>query len=79
MGKTGAVLQDIYLNQIRKEHIPVIVYLVNGVQLRGLVRAFDNFTVLLESEGKSDLVYKHAVSTITPQKAFTLALPQAKE
>ena len=46
MAKTAIGLQDLYLNQIRKEHIPVIIYLINGVQLRGLVRAFDNFTVL---------------------------------
>ena len=79
MTKTAIGLQDVYLNQIRKEHIPVIIYLVNGVQLRGLVRAFDNFTVLLENDGKHDLIYKHAISTITPQKAFGLALPQAAE
>lgn len=79
MTKTPTGLQDVYLNQIRKEHIPVIIYLVNGVQLRGLVRAFDNFTVLLENDGKNDLIYKHAISTITPQKTFTLALPQMAE
>ncbi|HHV93313.1 MAG TPA: RNA chaperone Hfq [Firmicutes bacterium] len=72
MAKTAIALQDIYLNQIRKEHIPVIIYLINGVQLRGLVRAFDNFTVLLESDGRNDLIYKHAISTITPQKPFVL-------
>lgn len=79
MVKTAIGLQDVYLNQIRKEHIPVIIYLVNGVQLRGLVRAFDNFTVLLDSDGKSDLIYKHAISTITPQKPFSLTLPQMAE
>lgn len=79
MTKTATGLQDVYLNQIRKEHIPVIIYLVNGVQLRGLVRAFDNFTVLLENDGKNDLIYKHAISTITPQKIFSLALPQVAE
>jgi host factor-I protein len=79
MTKTATGLQDVYLNQIRKEHIPVIIYLVNGVQLRGLVRAFDNFTVLLENDGKNDLIYKHAISTITPQKTFSLAIPQMTE
>ncbi|NLJ24761.1 MAG: RNA chaperone Hfq [Firmicutes bacterium] len=79
MTKTATGLQDVYLNQIRKEHIPVIIYLVNGVQLRGLVRAFDNFTVLLENDGKNDLIYKHAISTITPQKTFSLAIPQITE
>ena len=59
-------LQDSFLNQIRKENIPVIVYLANGFQLRGLVRGFDSFTVILENDGKQQLVYKHAISTITP-------------
>ncbi|NMB11418.1 MAG: RNA chaperone Hfq [Firmicutes bacterium] len=79
MVKAAIGLQDVYLNQIRKEHIPVVIYLVNGVQLRGLVRAFDNFTVLLESDGKNDLIYKHAISTITPQKPFSLVLPLGGE
>lgn len=59
-------LQDNFLNQIRKENVPVIVYLANGFQLRGSVRGFDSFTVLLENDGKHQLVYKHAISTITP-------------
>jgi host factor-I protein len=59
-------LQDSFLNQVRKENIPVIIYLVNGFQLRGAVRGFDNFTVILENDGKQQLVYKHAISTITP-------------
>lgn len=59
-------LQDSFLNQIRKENIPVIVYLANGFQLRGAVKGFDNFTVILENDGKQQLVYKHAISTITP-------------
>ncbi len=59
-------LQDGFLNQIRKENVPVIVYLANGFQLRGSVRGFDNFTLILENDGKQQLVYKHAISTITP-------------
>ena len=59
-------LQDSFLNQIRKENISVIVYLANGFQLRGSVRGFDSFTVILENDGKQQLVYKHAISTITP-------------
>ena len=59
-------LQDSFLNQIRKENIPVIIYLANGFQLRGAVKGFDNFTVILENDGKQQLVYKHAISTITP-------------
>lgn len=63
-------LQDSFLNQVRKENIPVIIYLVNGFQLRGAVRGFDNFTVIIENEGKQQLVYKHAISTITPFRAI---------
>lgn len=59
-------LQDSFLNQVRKENIPVIIYLINGFQLRGAVRGFDNFTVIIENDGKQQLVYKHAISTITP-------------
>ena len=61
-------LQDSFLNQIRKENVPVIVYLVNGFQLRGSVRGFDNFTVILDSAGKQQMVYKHAISTISPAR-----------
>lgn len=59
-------LQDSFLNQVRKENVPVIIYLVNGFQLRGSVKGFDNFTVIMENDGKQQLVYKHAISTITP-------------
>ncbi|MBE7031054.1 MAG: RNA chaperone Hfq [Ruminococcaceae bacterium] len=60
--------QDMYLNQLRKEKVDVTVYLTNGFQFKGQVRAFDSFTILLESEGKQQLVFKHAVSTITPKR-----------
>lgn len=66
-GKTVNI-QDNFLNQIRKENIPVVVYLVNGFQIRGFVKGFDNFTVVIESEGKQQLIYKHAVSTFTPSR-----------
>jgi host factor-I protein len=62
-------LQDMFLNQVRKEEIPVTIYLAGGVQLKGMVRGFDAFTVLLESAGKpTQLVYKHAISSILPGK-----------
>lgn len=62
-------LQDMFLNQVRKEAIPVTIYVHGGVQLRGLVRGFDAFTVLLESPGKpTQLVYKHSMSSIIPSK-----------
>ncbi|MFZ5966604.1 MAG: RNA chaperone Hfq [Bacillota bacterium] len=63
-------LQDIFLNQVRKEHIPITIYLVNGFQLKGLVKGFDSYTIVLESEGKQHLIYKHAVSTISPLKSI---------
>jgi len=57
---------------MRKEHIGVTIYLTNGFQLKGMVKGFDNFTVVLDSEGKQQLVYKHAISTISPMKAVNL-------
>jgi len=65
-------LQDVVLNQARKEKIQVIIYLTNGFQFRGIVKGFDNFTVFLESEGRQNLVYKHAISTIIPSKQITV-------
>ncbi|EUJ17244.1 RNA-binding protein Hfq [Listeria aquatica FSL S10-1188] len=68
MSKGGQALQDQYLNQLRKEKILATVFLTNGFQLRGRVVSFDNFTVLLDVEGKQQLVFKHAISTFSPQK-----------
>jgi host factor-I protein len=65
-------IQDTFLNHLRKENVPVTIYLVNGFQLRGLVKAFDNFTVVIDTEGKQQLVYKHAISTFLPQRAVSL-------
>lgn len=63
----GQSLQDNYLNQLRKDKTPVVVYLTNGVRLRGVIKSFDNFVILLE-ENTQSLIYKHAVSTIVPEK-----------
>ncbi|MGI6115765.1 MULTISPECIES: RNA chaperone Hfq [unclassified Clostridium] len=68
--KNTTNLQDLMLNQIRKEHILSTIHLVNGFQLRGLVRGFDNFVVLFECDGKQMMIYKHAISTVTPQQAI---------
>ena len=68
MNKTANNLQDIFLNGARKNRIPVIVYLTNGFQIRGSVKGFDSFTVVLDCDGKQMLIYKHAISTITPLK-----------
>lgn len=59
-------LQDIFLNQLRKSKIPVTMFLVKGVKLQGIITWFDNFSVLLRRDGQSQLVYKHAISTIMP-------------
>ena len=56
MSKSTINLQDVFLNQVRKEHIPVTVYLTNGFQLKGLVKGFDNFTVVLDSDGRQQLI-----------------------
>lgn len=63
-------LQDNLLDQLWKENIPVIIHLVNGYQVRGVVIGFDNFIVILESEGKQQLIYKHAISTVTPARSL---------
>ena len=68
MTKQISNLQDIFLNQSRKEKIEITIYLVNGVQLKGRVLSFDNFTILLEIDKKQNLIYKHAISTIMPLK-----------
>ncbi|NGY87159.1 RNA chaperone Hfq [Bacillus megaterium] len=72
--KQSVNIQDQFLNQLRKENIYVTVFLLNGFQLRGLIKGFDNFTVLIESEGKQRLIYKHAISTFVPNKNITVEL-----
>lgn len=71
MSKSQINLQDVFLNQVRKERVAVTIYLVNGFQLKGLVKGFDNFTVIVEIEGKYQLVYKHAISTVAPLKPIS--------
>jgi host factor-I protein len=78
MAKQQINLQDSFLNQVRKENIPVTIYLINGVQLKGTVRGFDNFTVILDSEAKPMLVYKHAISTIAPARAIAQSFSEPK-
>ena len=65
-------LQDNFLNQVRKENMLCTIFLVNGYQIKGSVRSFDNFTILLDVDGKQQLVYKHAISTISPQRPINL-------
>jgi host factor-I protein len=72
MKQQSVNIQDQFLNQLRKENIPVTVFLLNGFQLRGQVKSFDNFTVILDTDGKQQLVYKHAISTFSPQRNVQL-------
>ncbi|MGI5896809.1 MAG: RNA chaperone Hfq [Oscillospiraceae bacterium] len=65
-------LQDVFLNAARKDRKPVTIYLTNGFQFRGVVKGFDNYTIVLDSDGKQSLVYKHAVSTIIPTKSIQI-------
>ena len=69
----GQSLQDPFLNELRKEKIPVSIYLVNGIKLQGQVESFDQFAVLLKNS-VSQMVYKHAISTVVPAKAVKLPL-----
>jgi len=66
--KQSVNIQDSFLNQLRKDGTFVTVFLLNGFQIKGLVKGFDNFTVLLESEGKQQLIFKHAISTFAPSR-----------
>lgn len=66
MTKSQLNLQDTFLNLVRKDKTPVTIYLVNGFQIKGLVKGFDNFTVIVEMDNKQQLVYKHAISTVAP-------------
>lgn len=65
-------LQDSFLNQLRKDKSTVTMFLMNGFQLHGVVRSFDGFTVVLDSDGKQQLIYKHAISTVVPPRPIAL-------
>ncbi len=65
-------LQDVFLNQLRRERTGVTMFLMNGFQMHGVVKGFDGFTVVLDSEGKQQLIYKHAISTIVPARPVDL-------
>jgi len=73
MSKGQFNLQDAFLNQVRKEKMPVTIFLVNGFQIKGVVKGFDNFTVVVELDQKQQLVYKHAISTVAPLKPVNIA------
>lgn len=72
-------VQDVFLNHIRKNKVPVTVFLVNGVKLQGIITWFDNFSVLLRRDAHSQLVYKHAISTVMPAQPVQLFEPTREE
>ena len=65
-------LQDTFLNQARRERVAVTVFLMNGFQLRGVVRGFDSFVVFVDSDGRQQMIYKHAISTIAPARNLSM-------
>lgn len=69
----GQALQDPFLNTLRKEHVPVSIFLVNGIKLQGQIESFDQFVVLLRNS-VSQMIYKHAISTVVPSRAIKLQL-----
>jgi host factor-I protein len=72
-------VQDVFLNHIRKNKVPVTIFLINGVKLQGVVSSFDNFSLLLRRDGHVQLVYKHAVSTVMPATVVRLYEPSSEE
>lgn len=70
--KSSINLQDLFLNKVRRENIEVVIYLVNGYQIRGYIKGFDNYVIIIENNEKQQMVYKHAISTIVPSKQINL-------
>lgn len=66
-------LQEAILNEVRRDHVPVTLFLMNGFQLRGVITGFDSFVVVLVSDGKQQMIYKHAISTLAPMKPVKAA------
>ena len=66
-------LQDAILNEVRRDRVPVTLFLMNGFQLRGIVTGFDSFVVVLVTDGKQQMIYKHAISTLAPMKQLKAA------
>ncbi len=72
MNNKGQLLQDPFLNALRKEHVPVSIYLVNGIKLQGQVESFDQYVVLLRNTSVTQMVYKHAISTVVPSRSVSI-------
>lgn len=77
--KTQINLQDVFLNQVRKEKQAITVFLLSGFQIRGYVTGFDNYTVVLDCDGKQELIYKHAISTIIPTHPVNFIAAEKQE
>ena len=75
MTEKSPQLQDVFLNQVRKERVPLTVFLMNGVKLQGVISWFDSFSILLKRDNAAQLVYKHAISTIMPSHPINLYEP----
>lgn len=78
MSNKGQLLQDPFLNMLRKEHVPVSIYLVNGIKLQGNIESFDQYVVLLRNT-VTQMVYKHAISTVVPARAVTFREDEVAE
>lgn len=78
MGTKGQLLQDPFLNVLRKEHVQVSIYLVNGIKLQGHIESFDQYVVLLKNS-VTQMVYKHAISTVVPARAITVPAETAEK
>jgi len=74
----GQLLQDPFLNALRKEHVPVSIYLVNGIKLQGHIESFDQYVVLLRNT-VTQMVYKHAISTVVPSRAVTFQVAESND
>jgi len=72
-------LQDAYLNRLRKERVPVNIFLTKGTRLQGVIAFFDQFTILLENGGTQQLIYKHSVATVVPSRPVRNIFPDQKE
>ena len=70
-------LQDAILKEVRRDKVPVTLFLMNGFQLRGTITGYDSFVVVLVTEGKQQMIYKHAISTLAPSKPLKAAMPTA--
>ena len=73
----ATALQEAILNEVRRDHVPVTLFLMNGFQLRGVITGFDSFVVVLLSDGKQQMIYKHAISTLAPIKPLKAAATTA--